>query len=82
MQTNGRIWPDAYSVEFLGFGDRYGRRRLPPRSLTHLERSITEHRWVGSRGMDGGPRLPERNTSKPASEATSEAGLSSGHGSL
>lgn len=34
--------PGAHIVEFLGFGDRYRRRHLPPRSLAHLQRQTTE----------------------------------------
>jgi hypothetical protein len=30
--------PDAHDVEFLKFGDRYERMRLPPRPLAHLKR--------------------------------------------
>jgi len=36
--------PDAHRVEFLGYGDRYG-RDASPRPLTHLERSIPEIKW-------------------------------------
>jgi len=37
--------PDAHGVEFLGFGDRHRRRRLPSRTLAHLKRAITETKW-------------------------------------
>jgi hypothetical protein len=36
---------DSHSVEFLRFGNRYYRRRLPPRSRANLKRSITETNW-------------------------------------
>lgn len=38
--------PDPHGVEYLGCGGRYGRRCPPPRSLTHLKRSITDANWV------------------------------------
>jgi hypothetical protein len=50
--------PDAYGVEFLGFGDRYGRRRLLPRSLTHLKRSITEPKCVEAKAWAEAKRNP------------------------
>ena len=46
--------PEARGVESLGFGNRCGRRRLPPNLLAHLKGSITET----NRGLNSpaGPR--------------------------
>ena len=48
-QTSGPSWrrasPPPTGVESLGHGDRHEKRRLPPRSLAHLKRSITETKW-------------------------------------
>ena len=38
--------PDARGVEWMGYQDRYGRRRMPlPRSLANLRREIAERKW-------------------------------------
>jgi len=45
--------PDARGVEFLGYGDRYGRRHLPPRSLAHMKRSVTATKWQEAKTWAG-----------------------------
>jgi len=49
--------PGARGVKQLRFGrygDRPGVRHLPPRSLAHLTRPISEAKWVEARGLGGG----------------------------
>lgn len=37
--------PDVHGAEFLGYSDRYGRRRSSRRTLAHLKRLIIETKW-------------------------------------
>lgn len=58
--------PDAHGVEFLGYGDWYGRRRLSPRSPRPLE--ALDHRdQVAGRQRRG-------RTSKPPTGSTGTGG--------
>ena len=42
--------PDGRGVEWLGYTDRYGRRRMPlPRSIANIRREVAEKKWVEAR---------------------------------
>ena len=39
--------PEARGVEWLGYTDRYGRRRMPlPKSIANIRREVAERKWA------------------------------------